>query len=87
MRYHIVFTRSAYDQLASMPPERRERVFRQIMALAGEPRPEGVERLHGSRDYLRIRVGDYRVIFQIIDKDREILVIKIGHRRDVYRSV
>jgi len=53
--------------------------------LAKEPRPKGVNRLTGAADLYRIRVGDYRVVYQIQDNRLIVLVVRIGHRKDVYR--
>ena len=55
-----------------------------ITGLGDEPRPQGARRLQGVEDLYRIRVGDYRVIYQIRDKAVVVLVVKIGHRREVY---
>jgi mRNA interferase RelE/StbE len=54
-------------------------------ALAADPRPFGVKKLSADEDLFRIRVGDYRIIYQIRDKELIVLVVKIGHRREVYR--
>jgi mRNA interferase RelE/StbE len=53
--------------------------------LAADPRPSGCKKLAGNTDYYRIRVGDYRVLYEVSDRDVLVLVIKIGHRREVYR--
>ena len=53
--------------------------------LAKEPRPKGVKKLSGADDLYRIRVGDYRVVYQIRDDRLIVLVVRIGHRKDVYR--
>mgnify|MGYP001580816136 FL=1 len=54
-------------------------------ALAATPRPKGVKKLTGTDDLYRIRVGDYRIVYQIHDDRLIVLVVRIGHRRDVYR--
>lgn len=54
-------------------------------ALAGDPRPKGVKKLFGLDDLYRIRVGEYRVVYQIQDNRLIVLVVRIGHRKDVYR--
>ena len=57
-----------------------------INALASEPRPDGVKKLSTSKNGYRIRVGDYRVLYQVTDKNvMVVLVLKVAHRRDVYR--
>lgn len=61
------------------------RIARRIDNLATDPRPQGCEKITGSDDLYRIRVGDYRVVYQVRDERLLILVILIGHRRDIYR--
>ena len=56
-----------------------------ILALAEEPRPPGVVKMHGGGGYYRLRVGDYRVVYAIEDDVLLVLVVRIGHRREVYR--
>jgi mRNA interferase RelE/StbE len=56
-----------------------------IRAPASDPRPAGCKNLTGGTDYYRIRVGDYRVLYEVRDRDVLVLLIKIGHRREVYR--
>lgn len=55
-----------------------------MRALAAEPRPPGPEKLSGHKLY-RVRQGDYRILYEIVDHDHTVTIIKIGHRRDVYR--
>ena len=62
-----------------------ERIRRAIDALAAMPRPAGVVKMHGSEGYYRLRVGDYRVVYEIEDDVLTVLVVRIGHRREVYR--
>lgn len=62
----------------------RRRVDAAIRALAGDPRPHGCRKLSASEEY-RIRVGDYRILYEIEDAVLRVLVVKVGHRRDVYR--
>lgn len=63
----------------------RLRIVRRIQALSEDPRPPGSEKLAGYDDRYRVRLGNYRVVYLIDDKRREITVYRIGHRRDVYR--
>jgi len=55
--------------------------------LSEDPRPPGVEKLAGEEGFFRVRVGDYRIVYQINDASRVVLVVKIVHRRDVYRGM
>jgi mRNA interferase RelE/StbE len=83
--YRIEFTRAARKGLEALPVRERERVARAIDALATEPRPPGARALQGQPGLLRIRVGDYRVVYQVHDDVLTVLVVRIGHRREVYR--
>jgi mRNA interferase RelE/StbE len=82
----IAFTPAARRQLASLDPPIRRRIARRIEALATDPQPPGAERLKGGEGEMRIRVGDWRVIYVVHDDELLVLVIKIGHRGDVYRA-
>jgi mRNA interferase RelE/StbE len=85
MNYQIEFVKQAVKQFKALPTQEQERLQPKIDALATEPRPSGVVKLAGADDLYRIRVGDYRIIYSIQDEQLLILVVKIGHRRDVYR--
>lgn len=82
--YSVEIKRSAAKELARVPRRDRVRIVARIQALAGDPRPVGVEKLSGLERY-RIRQGDYRLLYEIRDQVRIVVVIKISHRRDVYR--
>ncbi len=84
--YQIAFTPAARRQLASLDPPMQRRVARGIEALGTVPRPPGAEVLKGGDGELRIRIGDWRVIYVLRETELLVLVIKIGHRRDVYRA-
>jgi len=58
-----------------------------IDALAVEPRPHGCTKLSGGKDIYRVRVGDYRMVYQVIDDRLCVLVVDIGHRREIYRTI
>jgi mRNA interferase RelE/StbE len=83
--YRVEFARPAAKKLASLPVVARVRLIKRIESLADNPRPRGVETLIGGHGALRVRVGTYRVIYEIRDAVLVVLVLKIGHRRDVYR--
>ena len=84
MIYTVSIFRSAQKALSSLPPSVQDRIVAAIRRLASNPRPLGVKKLTG-REAWRIRVGDYRVIYEIDDTDFTILVAELGHRRDIYR--
>ncbi|MGV8075079.1 MAG: type II toxin-antitoxin system RelE/ParE family toxin [Syntrophobacteraceae bacterium] len=85
MRYELLIERSAQKQLSRIAQPARDRIVTTVRELAEEPRPVGVKKLAG-REAWRIRVGDYRIIYEIHDQLLTVLVVSIGHRRDVYRS-
>ena len=84
MTYSVEILRRAQRELASTPPTTLLHVRDAIRALGDEPRPPGCRKLAG-REGWRIRVGDYRVIYEIDDDQRTVAILHIGHRRDVYR--
>ncbi len=83
--YQITFARSAHKELERLSSQEISRIFPKIEELARVPRPEGCRKLVGEIDLWRIRVGDFRVIYSIIDKDRIIDIIAVRHRSDAYR--
>lgn len=77
----------AEAELASLPDRVAARVRVVIDRLCDEPRPPGAERIHGIPDGYRVRVGDYRVVYTVAHAVVTVFVIRIGHRRDVYRNL
>jgi mRNA interferase RelE/StbE len=86
-RYRIELTRDALRALAKLDKPVRRRIQGAIDKLAGDPRPAGMIAMRGAPGAFRIRVGDYRIIYALHDDHLLIVVIDIGHRRDVYRNV
>jgi mRNA interferase RelE/StbE len=84
--YRIEFAPSAYRALGKLDPQIRKRLAPQISALADDPRPIGSRRLAAEEELHRIRVGAYRIVYRIEDEVLVVLVLKLGHRRDVYRE-
>jgi mRNA interferase RelE/StbE len=82
--YSILFTRSAAKELGGVPKRDRQRVVAKIRALADNPRPVGSEKLSGDDKY-RLRQGDYRILYEIVDAELTVTVVRIGNRREVYR--
>ncbi|MBL8877000.1 MAG: type II toxin-antitoxin system RelE/ParE family toxin [Phycisphaerae bacterium] len=83
--YSIVFKKAAEKELAAVNSRDRARIAVAIDQLAITPRPHGCEKLSGAESLWRIRVGDFRVIYQIEDRIVTVTVVRIGNRRDVYR--
>ena len=86
-RYRIEFAPAADRDFRALAEDVRRRLRPRIDALAENPRPHGVETLEGEKSLHRIRVGDYRIIYQIQDDVLMVLVVRLGHRRDVYRKL
>jgi mRNA interferase RelE/StbE len=84
MSYSVSILRRAQKELASLPVEVYEQVRDAIRSLAKEPRPAGCKKLT-ARPGWRIRASDYRILYEIDDTQHTVLVLHIGHRRDVYR--
>ncbi len=85
MPYRVIISDRAERALDSIDKGLALRVLAKIDALAENPRPPGHKPLYGRGPRWRIRVGDYRVIYSIEDTELVVLVIEIGHRREVYR--
>jgi mRNA interferase RelE/StbE len=85
--YRIAIERGARKAFAALPEAMRQRMGSAIDALAINPRPVGVKTLAGDRGLLRIRVGDYRIIYRVNDDALEVHIVAIGHRREVYRGL
>jgi mRNA interferase RelE/StbE len=85
-RFRILIKQSAAKKLEALPNKKaRQRVVARIRALGDEPRPAGCEELSGHHDRYRIRQGVFRVVYSNSDKELLVYVVKVGHRKDVYR--
>ena len=87
MTYAVKVTASADRDLGKLSAPIRKRIILKIASLADDPRPSGAEKLKGFRSVWRVRVGDYRIIYEIEDDILYVYVVRIGHRRDVYRNL
>lgn len=84
--YRLSIPRRVGKQIAALQPRDRSRVDAAILALEGEPRPRGVEKLSGRDDEYRVRAGkDYRVVYAVNDAEQLVEVLRVAHRREVYR--
>ena len=83
--YRVLLERAAEKDLARLTSQIHHRVIAAIQALAKNPRPSGCRKLAGSHDDWRIRVGDYRVVYEITDAIRIVRINRVRHRREVYR--
>lgn len=84
-RYKLEISRTAEKQLRKLPADDRRRVARAMLALGDEPHPTGSRKLAGFDDVFRIRVGVYRIIYSVAGRTLVIIILKIGHRKDIYR--
>ncbi|BFU91966.1 MAG: cytotoxic translational repressor of toxin-antitoxin stability system [Nitrospira sp.] len=83
--YQIEFSRQADRQFRTLSSQIQQRLKSRIDSLAATPRPHGSEKLSGADQLYRIRVGDYRIVYAVEDDRLLVLVVKVGHRREVYR--
>ena len=86
MSYEVQILPKAARQIKALSVEVRQDVTLTIQSLTNEPRPIGVKKLSGEKNIYRIRVGNYRVLYRIIDKVLVVVVVSVGHRREVYRD-
>ncbi len=83
-RYKITIKKSAIKELENTPKKDLQRIVKRIGSLVWNPRPYGSQKL-AAQNCFRIRAGDYRIVYSINDKDLAVDIIKIGHRREIYR--
>jgi mRNA interferase RelE/StbE len=83
--YTVELSAHAQRQFDKLPLSVQGRILPKLQALVSVPRPSGCKKLEGASDLYRIRVGDYRVIYEVQDERLLILVIEVGHRREIYR--
>ena len=84
--YRVLIKSSAAGEIEAVDQKKdRQRIVASIRSLADDPRPSGCEKLAGEGDRYRIRVGRYRVIYSVGDEELLVVVVRAGHRKDVYR--
>jgi len=84
--YRVLIKPSAANELEAVGRKKdRERLVGRIRALGSEPRPQGCEKLSGQYGLFRLRVGSYRIVYRIDDGSAQVHVVKVAHRKDVYR--
>jgi mRNA interferase RelE/StbE len=84
--YTVEFAPPAAKQFRKLRGDIRDRVAARVDSLALDPRPHGVEKLAGADNLYRVRVGDFRIVYEIHDKRLIVLVLRIADRKDVYRG-
>ena len=83
--YKIEWKNSAYKELQKLPRPMITKVIAAVSDLSNDPYPQGVKKLLGSEHSYRIRLGDYRVVYEIIENRLIIEIVRVRHRKDVYR--
>jgi mRNA interferase RelE/StbE len=83
--YEVYLERAAENDLKRLPTTTFHRIISQIKALAENPRPSGCRKLAGSKNDWRIRIGDHRVLYEIDEKVKAVRIMRVRHRREVYR--
>lgn len=87
MAYRIEFTPRAVRDLKGLDRQIRARIANRIDALAENPLPQGIKKIAGEDELYRLRVGEYRILYQVKAKVLLVLIVGIGHRREVYRRI
>jgi mRNA interferase RelE/StbE len=82
--YKVYFRESVEKDFRTIPKADARKIMRRIESLASDPRPPGCSKLSGQERY-RVRHGQYRIVYSIQDRDLTVWIVKVGHRRDVYR--
>jgi mRNA interferase RelE/StbE len=82
--YKIFVKRSVEKDLAAIPKDDLQRILRKIESLGENPRPQGCEKLSGQEKY-RVRQGRYRIVYSVQDNELTVWIVKVGHRREIYR--
>jgi mRNA interferase RelE/StbE len=83
-RYRVEFTSAAAKQVTKLDPPVRRRILAAIAALEADPRPSAARKLVGAQTAWRLRVGDYRVIYDLVDERASVTVVRAAHRREVH---
>jgi len=85
VKYAVRLSRPAQKALDALAGGTFARLVHALRGLEDNPRPHGVVKMGGPEEHWRIRVGDWRIVYSIFDRDLVVLVVKLGHRREVYR--
>lgn len=87
MKYKVAFKRSAAKALKSIPRSDQRRIAAKIDSLADNPPDPNTTKMKGNNPFHKVRIGDYRIVYEIQDDILLILIVKIGHRKDIYRNL
>ena len=84
MAYEVRIISAAEKEMDKLPAAVHKRISRRILTLEDNPRPRGTKKLSGGEEY-RLRIGDYRVLYTVDDKNGVVTIFAVGHRREIYR--
>lgn len=84
--YKVSIKNSALKEIQQIPKDFRIKIIETIDSLANDPRPSGVKKLENFKNSYRVRVGQYRIVYEIEDRQLIVEVIKVGNRKEVYRN-
>ena len=87
MVYQVTILPAALRQLADIPKPDQRPIRKKIDGLSDEPYPPGAKKLHGKHEFFRLRSGNYRIVYTVEHERLIVLVVRIGHRREVYRNL
>jgi mRNA interferase RelE/StbE len=85
MEYRVEIKEHATKELAKLQPDIGRKILHSVESLSSNPRPRQSIKLRESASSYRLRVGDYRVLYQVDDAEKTVMIFKVGHRREVYR--
>ena len=86
MSYTVEISSLAARQIKKLPPDIQRQILVELAELAECPRPDNVTKLKGEDSVYRIRLKTYRIVYEIFDQHLTVLIIKVGHRQEVYRK-
>ena len=85
MKYTVIISRASQKVINRLDGDMHARIIRKLETIEDNPRPMGIEKLTGPDNLYRVRVGDWRIVYAIQDRNLVVLVVKVAHRREVYR--
>ena len=85
MKYTVIISRTSQKVINRLDGDMHSRIIRKLETIEDNPRPVGIEKLAGPDNLYRVRVGDWRIVYAIQDRNLVVLVVKVAHRREVYR--
>ena len=87
MSYSLGISRRAEKEIAHLSPEVRRQVVEKILSLEDNPYPQDIKQLRGEKDAYQVDSGEYRILFHLDSRTKEVIIFRVKHRRDVYRNL